>query len=62
MFESFERSSRELVKSIVEIVYFMRGAIQYDDLMWRTPFEREIMADFIKSRFEMEAKKDFPIY
>ena len=40
----------------------MRGSIQYDDAMWRTPIEREIMFDFIKDRLDAEKKKHNPIY
>ena len=62
MFDILNKSARILIRSVVELVYYMRGSIQYDDMMWRTPFEREVMAEFIKDRLEKEAKKDFPVY
>ena len=62
MFDMLNRSARTLIKSVIELVYFMRGSIQYDDMMWRTPLERELIAEFLKDRFEKEAKRDFPNY
>jgi len=54
--------SRTLVKSVVQLVYFMRGSIQYDDMMFRTPGEREVMEEFIEERFETEKKNPHPVY
>jgi len=62
MFTTMTNSSRALIKSVIELVYFMRGSIQYDDMMWRTPFERDMFAEFIRGRLERESKKDFPVY
>lgn len=47
---------------VVQLAYYMRGAITYDDLMWRTPFERQIIDEFIEGRLKSEAKKHFPVY
>ena len=46
----------------MQIVYFMRGGIQYDDIMWRTPFERGIMEEFVMKRLEIESKSMHPVY
>lgn len=59
MFKSLEREVRSLTLRVIELVYFMRGSIQYDDMMWRTPFERDLIAEFIEGRMETEAKKPF---
>lgn len=62
MFSYLEAAARELLTMNVQIAYFMRGSVQYEDLMWRTPVERQIMADFIKERLEAESKKMSPVY
>lgn len=62
MFANFAAESRALIKSIVELVYFMRGSISYDDMMHRTAVERQIFSEFIDSRLEQEKKKMNPIY
>lgn len=38
----------------MQLAYFMRGAIQYDDLMYRTIAERQIMSEFISERLESQ--------
>ncbi len=50
-----------LVKQVVSIVYFMRGSIQYDDMMFRTPAERDVFEEFIKERMELQKKIPYPI-
>lgn len=62
MFNSLTKGSEALIRSVIELVYFMRGAMQYDDMMWRTPFERDLISRFLEERLEKESKKDFPIY
>lgn len=62
MFKSLNQSVRDLIESVVQVIYFMRGSIQYDDMMWRTPLERQIFAEFVEKRLESESKKHFPIY
>lgn len=48
---------RNLVKSAIHLAYFMRGSIQYDDVLDKTYFERKMMQDFINERIEFENKK-----
>ena len=43
-------------------VYFMRGSIQYEDMMLRTPAERQIFEEFISERLEIEKDSPFPNY
>lgn len=62
MIDSMNRESRELIKTLVSLTYFMRGAISYDEFMWRTYAEREIIKDFLDSRFETESKNPHPVY
>jgi hypothetical protein len=56
MFVILQRSSRELINQVVELVYFMRGGVQYDDMMYRTPGERQIMTKFLEKMIEKESK------
>lgn len=57
-----ENSNRELIKSISVLAYFMRGGITYDDLMWKTPVERQIIEEVVEERLKAESKKPFPLY
>lgn len=62
MFKELDDGIQGLIRNVIEIVYFMRGGIQYDDMMWRTPKEKQMFAEFIESRLNSESKKHFPIY
>jgi len=40
----------------------MRGSIQYEDMMRRTPGERQLFEEFISERLEVEKDNPFPNY
>lgn len=62
MFSQLNAAAKSIIKNVVEIVYYMRGSVQYDDIMWRTPVEKQIMEEFIRERLESESKKPYPVY
>lgn len=62
MFSRLQREIRSLIKSVIKLVYFMRGAIQYDEMMDRTYIERQLISEFIDERLEQESKNPHPIY
>ena len=47
---------------VVELVYFMRGSISYDDMMFRTAGERDIINEFLEKRMETEKNNPSPVY
>lgn len=60
--ESLKKYCDSLVSEIVTLTYFMRGSIQYENVMMLSKYEREKISDFLKERFEIESKKTHPIY
>lgn len=44
------------------MVYFMRGALSYEEAMNMCAGERSIVMDFLKERFEQEKKNPNPVY
>ena len=62
MFASLNREAEGLMKECIHLVYFMRGAIGYEEMMRRTPGERQAIADFVEKRLEQEAKTPYPVY
>lgn len=62
MFKSLTAESEGLVSSVISLIYFMRGAISYDDMMYRTPGERGLISEFIDKRLEQEKDKHYPVY
>lgn len=61
---NLEGQVKNLYKSGIEMMYFMRGALSKDEMMQLTPQEKEIISEFIKERIEVELKKKNtpPIY
>ncbi len=49
-----------IIEQIVELTYFMRGSIQYHDMMHMSIPERTAVSDFISKRLEVELKKPSP--
>lgn len=62
MFAQYRGEVRAIINNVIQLVYFMRGSIQYDDMMNRTYVEREMMSEFIESRLKVESKRMSPVY
>lgn len=62
MFNMLEKSVRNILKHITMLAYYMRGGISYDDLLWKTPVERDIIEEVIEERLKAQAKVPFPIF
>ena len=54
--------SKQIIKSIIELIYFMRGSLSYEEAMAMSPFERIEVSEFVNKRLEQEGKKSFPVY
>lgn len=62
LFQDYSNEVRGILKSLVQLSYYMRGAIQYDEMFNRTFAERQIFEEFVKDRLETEGKKMNPVY
>lgn len=62
MIKDLEGQSNKIISSCIEMVYFMRGAIQYSEFMELTPMERKLFASFLEKRMETEGKRPNPVY
>ena len=62
MFYRLKKESRNIIKEVLQLVYFMRGAVQYHDMLMMTYGERDLISDFIKERLEQESGKMNPTY
>ena len=51
-----------LIKEIIQLTYFMRGAISYDAMLDKSFAERQAIASYIDERLESESKKFNPNY
>jgi hypothetical protein len=58
-----EGDIKRIIDSIIELTYFMRGAISYEyALMNMSAGERDRAFDFINKRLETESKSMHPVY
>lgn len=57
MFDRLAHDVQDIVDGIIRLVYFMRGAVSYEEMMWRTPGERQRMDTFLSERLEAEKQK-----
>ena len=62
MINSMAFDVRSLLKSAIEIAYFSRGSIQYNEVLHMSPLERDLAVEFINKRLELAGKSPFPVY
>lgn len=62
MFGGMNSERKRIIKTLVQLVYFMRGSVQYDSMMNKTFIERQSMSDLIEERLDVESKKPYPNY
>jgi len=63
MFLVLQDEATMLIKNIIEMAYFMRGAMTYESILLTMSFaERQLVSDFVKARLEQEAKSPHPVY
>ncbi len=62
MILSLQQEATNLIDGIISLVYYMRGAISYEELMRRTPGERDRISVFLDKRFEVEKNNPHPVY
>ena len=62
---SFTQQNEDLVKQLLQLLYYFRGALSRDDMYALTFAERELAIDFINGRME-DAKnmmsKQIPVF
>lgn len=62
MWRGLQKDVENLIDSIISLVYFMRGSISYEEMMRRTPGERDRISTFLDKRFEVEKQNMHPVY
>ena len=62
MMTTFKTEIGILIDNIISLVYFMRGAISYNDMLLKTPGERDRIASFLEKRLDQASNQMYPIY
>jgi hypothetical protein len=53
---------RTTIKNIVQLVWFMRGAISYHEMLTMTHAEREIVKEWVEEHLDTQKKSMYPVY
>jgi hypothetical protein len=62
MINALALDTRNLLKAVIEISYFSRGAWSYDAVMRMSALERDLATEFINKRLEAAGKSPFPVF
>ena len=49
---SLTQQNEQLYKSLLSLAYYWRGTFSMDDILTRSPNERELMVTFLNERFK----------
>lgn len=56
------KETQQLVRLAIELAYFSRGSLSYDQILGMSAGEREIALEFINERLEHAKKMPFPVF
>jgi len=62
LLDSMEESAKALKHETLQLCWYMRGSISYDDAMMLSLEERNIISDIIKRNIEATKKSGLPIF
>jgi len=63
MYARLNRESKSIINNAIQLAYFMRGSMIYNDIMYSMSFvERDMAMEFVNKRLEQESKSMHPVY
>jgi len=63
MYGSLNRETKIIIEGVIQLSYFMRGAMPYNSIMYSMSYiERDMALSFINDRMEQESKNPNPVY
>ena len=63
MYVRLNRDTKTIINNAIQLAYFMRGAMIYNDIMYTMSFvERDMAMAFVNDRLESEGKNPHPVY
>jgi len=60
--ESYDKESRAVKKEALQMAWYMRGGLTYNDAMALSSTEREIIGEIIKKNMETTEKSGLPFF
>jgi len=62
LFKSLNNEVEAIMESVLSLIYFMRGAVSYTEMMNMSYAERQMISEFLDKRFKVESKNPHPVY
>ncbi len=63
MYGRLNRDTKTIIENVIQLAYFMRGAMIYNDIMYSMSYvERDMGMEFVNKRLEAEGKNPHPVY
>lgn len=63
MYARLNRETKIIIENTIQLAYFMRGSMLYNDILYSMSYiERDMAMNFIDQRLEQEKKNPHPVY
>ena len=62
LIEKFDREAKAIRRDLLQMCWYMRGSIPYDDAVMLSPEEREIIGKIIKDNLETTKESGLPFF
>jgi hypothetical protein len=62
MIESYDKESRAIKEEALKMCWFMRGGLTYEEAMYLSQSERELISKLIKSNIETTKESGLPFF
>jgi len=63
MYSKLNRETKIIIENTIQLAYFMRGSMLYNDIMYSMSFiERDMAMEFVNRRLEQEKGNPHPVY
>ena len=62
LLEDMDRDSKAMNKNLIELCWYMRGGITYQEMIQLSPSDRKTIMELIKSNMELTNKSGLPFF
>jgi len=62
LLDSYDKESKALRKDLLQLCWYMRGSVSYDEAFMLSPDDREIIAKIIKENLETTKESGLPFF
>lgn len=62
LIENYEKETKALRKEVLKMMWYMRGALSYDEGMLLTSTDREIIAKIVEDNIETTKETKLPFF